>query len=515
MPVQLNGGGFGVAEIAEVEQTQAAATTQPSAQQLDVINVADSSQLPGQSVESISAETVPASSAPAGEARQLAPAIDTGYHELISANQPQVEVSHEPVTPVSAIGSERQGNQPGPGEPITAGAGPAVAGLADRVGPGNPADHAPATDAGVVISEQVAQVEAARTEVNTEPTRAQKEAGNYKKGHLKLHGFDIALENPKGSTRLGTDQDGKVWQSTMVHDYGYIKRTEGADGDHIDVFIGDQPDSETVYVIDQVDPKTGKFDEHKVMMGFADEQAAQDGYLANYEEGWEGLGAIKVMPVEEFKRWVKEGDMKSPIAAQPSGSATKSIRFSKQAMSQGERPAKHLTRKEAELVTKEWFKHYRGASGIDVQIHATQADLEKELGLAHKEGLIRRAAFDDDAGTLHVAADTIANPKRMREILRHEVLAHYGLANVLGDGEYTKLISRLIQSQKDPSMKPVWDWVADEDIGTQAEEVVAHLAELEQGAWGRGWDRVVAWLTQACVQSALCLMASPPQRRAP
>ncbi|WP_442865929.1 methyltransferase [Aeromonas sp. QDB02] len=177
------------------------------------------------------------------------------------------------------------------------------------------------------------------------------------------------------------------------------------------------------------------------------------------------------------------------------------IRFSKQAMAQGEKPAKHLTRKEAELVTKEWFKQYRGASGIDVQIHATQAELEKALGLAAQDGLIRRAAFDDDSGTLHVAADTIANPKRMREILRHEVLAHYGLANVLGDGEYTKLMSRLIASQKDPSMKPVWDWVnthyADEDIGTQAEEVVAHLAELEQGAWGRGWDRVVAWVTRA------------------
>ncbi len=177
------------------------------------------------------------------------------------------------------------------------------------------------------------------------------------------------------------------------------------------------------------------------------------------------------------------------------------IRFSKQAMAQGEKPAKHLTRKEAELVTKEWFKQYRGASGIDVQIHATQAELEKALGLAEQDGLIRRAAFDDDSGTLHVAADTIANPKRMREILRHEVLAHYGLANVLGDGEYTKLMSRLIQSQKDPSMKPVWDWVnthyADEDIGTKAEEVVAHLAELEQGAWGRGWDRVVAWVTRA------------------
>ena len=109
-----------------------------------------------------------------------------------------------------------------------------------------------------VASEPAQRIEAARVEVALEPTEAQKEAGNYKKGHLKLQGLDIALENIKGSIRSGTDKDGKQWQSTMAHDYGYIKRTLGADGDHVDVFIGDQPDSETVFVVDQVDPKTGK-----------------------------------------------------------------------------------------------------------------------------------------------------------------------------------------------------------------------------------------------------------------
>ncbi|MGN4997380.1 LPD38 domain-containing protein [Aeromonas sp. 80P] len=584
-PVPLNGGGFGVAEIAEVEQArseQAAAVPQENGQE-----VRDNAEL-----------------------QPLVQAVDTGYREVIPAQQPQAEVSNEQAPQVLAVGSEGQGDQLVTGEPVSAGAEPAIAGLADRAGSGDPADYAaappvpdgqqqndqtltaPATDAGVAVSEvvqpepvalepavaptpwaeaidnpdgtitlkgevplikqwakdsgvkaipgkggmvvakssaakvreyvapaasePVQQIEAARAEVAPEPTEAQKEAGNYKKGHLTLHGLDIALENPKGSTRSGTDKDGKAWQSTMAHDYGYIKRTMGADGDHVDVFIGDQPDSEMVYVVDQVDPKTGKFDEHKVMMGFADERAARDGYLANYEKGWKGLSAIKAMPVEEFKRWVKEGDTTKPVAdaAPAKGSEQRkaqkteavkeperAITFSKQAMAQGEKPAKHLTRKEAELVTKEWFKQYRGASGIDVQIHSTQADLEKALGLAAKDGLIRRAAFDDDNGTLHVAADTIANPKRMREILRHEVLAHYGLANVLGDGEYTKLISRLIKSRNDPSMKAVWDWVdthyADEELGVQAEEVVAHLAELEQSAWRRGWDQVVAWVTKA------------------
>jgi len=84
-------------------------------------------------------------------------------------------------------------------------------------------------------SEPVQQIEAARADVAPAPTEAQKEAGNYRKGHLTLQGLDIALENPKGSTRSGTDQDGKTWQSNMAHDYGYIKRTLGADGDHVDV----------------------------------------------------------------------------------------------------------------------------------------------------------------------------------------------------------------------------------------------------------------------------------------
>lgn len=474
-PVPLNGGGYGVAEIAEVERVQA---QQP---------------------------------------QQLTQAVDTGYRDVIPTSE-QPEVANDQPAQIPAISSKRQGDQLGAGGPAAAGTEPATAKLTDRAGAGDQGNLAPPVPsstgqqqddqtlttpapAGVTVSEPVAQVAAARAEVNTEPTRAQKEAGNYKKGHFKLHGFDIALENPKGSTRSGTAPDGKAWQSTMAHDYGYIKRTEGADGDHVDVFIGDQPDSESIFVVDQVDPKTGKFDEHKVMMGFADEQAARKGYQANYEQGWQGLGSIKAIPVEEFKRWVKEGDTASPIAGQPTGRTAKAVSFSKQAMAQGDKPTKHLTRKEAELVSQGWFKQYQGASGINVQIHGTQAELEGVLGLNAKEGLIRRAAFDDDTGSLHVAADTISDPKRMREILRHEVLAHYGLANVLGDGEYTKLMSRLIQSKKDPSMKEVWDWVdthyADEDIGTKAEEVVAHLAELEQSAWRRGWDRVAAWITRA------------------
>ena len=101
-----------------------------------------------------------------------------------------------------------------------------------------------------------------------EPSQAQIEAGNYKKGHIKVHGLDIAVENPRGSERRGTDQDGKEWAHTMSDHYGYIKRTTGADQEQIDTYVGKNPESEKVYIVDQIDQRNGSFDEHKVMMGF-------------------------------------------------------------------------------------------------------------------------------------------------------------------------------------------------------------------------------------------------------
>ena len=159
---------------------------------------------------------------------------------------------------------------------------------------------------------QVNAIDAAANEAATsptndrpEPTEAQKEAGNYKKGKVRLHGLDISIENPKGSTRKGKDQDGKEWSSEMKHHYGDIKGTTGADGDSIDVFIGDNPESQKVFVVDQVDPKTGNFDEVKVMMGFDDAETAKSGYLSNYDKDWKGLGEITEASVEDFKAWTK------------------------------------------------------------------------------------------------------------------------------------------------------------------------------------------------------------------
>ena len=164
------------------------------------------------------------------------------------------------------------------------------------------------------VTEEVAAIDQGAHEASTspqndllDPTDGQIEAGNYKKGHTTVQGFDITIENPEGSTRSGTNEDGTPWSNTMNHHYGYLKRTKGADGDQVDVFIGPNPESGTVFVVDQVNQKTGDFDEHKVMMGFNSRPQAVKAYMSNYEAGWK-MGKVNPMPVADFKEWLNTED---------------------------------------------------------------------------------------------------------------------------------------------------------------------------------------------------------------
>ena len=150
----------------------------------------------------------------------------------------------------------------------------------------------------------------AEQEVDTNPTEAQKSAGNYKKGHIKIDGYDITIENPKGSERSGVDTNGQPWSVTMNNSYGYIRGTEGVDGDHIDVFLSDNPAGGKVYVIDQMN-EDGSFDEHKVMYGFNSALAAKSAYMKNYSPGWKGLGKATEVSKELFNEWVKSSKRKT------------------------------------------------------------------------------------------------------------------------------------------------------------------------------------------------------------
>lgn len=184
---------------------------------------------------------------------------------------------------------------------------------------GNP-EKSIANEGETSLSEQIA---AASAEVNTEPTEGQKEAGNYKKGHVQIGTFNITIEQPEGSVRRGTDANGKAWETKMHNTYGYFRGTEGVDGDHIDVFLSndiDGWDGRKVYVVDQYNPD-GTFDEHKVMLGFNDMDEAKSDYLANYEKGWEDGRRIDVSTtsLEDFEKWIQSSHRKTKPFAEYAG----------------------------------------------------------------------------------------------------------------------------------------------------------------------------------------------------
>ena len=157
------------------------------------------------------------------------------------------------------------------------------------------------------------RLKSAIEETETNPSDAQKESGNYKKGHIKFGGYDYTIENPKGSTRSGKDSDGKEWKVIMHDTYGYIRGKFGKDGDHLDMFINDKADLDNwngdVFVVDQVNPD-GSFDEHKVMYGYDSINDAKKSYLANYSDGWQGLGNITGASKDEFDKWLDTSNRK-------------------------------------------------------------------------------------------------------------------------------------------------------------------------------------------------------------
>ena len=238
----------------------------------------------GREIQSIDPDTGEISFAPDDTGRAQAPADAQG-------NDPGAPAQAQPEVPA--------GQPARPDEPAAA---PAVQPQAE-----GPAD-----------SVDAAAHQAATSPLNDlpEPTDGQKKAGNYRLGHLNWRGLGISIENPKGSTRSGTDADGKPWSVTMPAHYGYVKRTKGADGDHVDVYIGDHPESERVFVVDQQDAKTKEWDEHKAILGTRSIFEAQRLYDQGFSDGKgkDRRRAITAMTVEQFKTWLRDGDTAKPAA---------------------------------------------------------------------------------------------------------------------------------------------------------------------------------------------------------
>lgn len=230
-------------------------------------------------------------------AKRGIPSMDTeGFEQWAASKQPPSEIAKPP-----------------PAQEPTPLNVESVVPAPDGVGDVKPEPPVPANPAPAV------QIEAARQDVNPNPTEAQKEAGNYAKGHVTIDGMDVAIENPKGSLRKGVDSNGKPWQVEMPGDYGYINGTKGHDGDHVDVTIGSNPDGyQKVWVIDQKKPD-GSFDEHKSMLGYGSRDEAMAAYRASFSDGKadQRIMGVTEMPKEVFKDWVEKGNTKKPLSSQP------------------------------------------------------------------------------------------------------------------------------------------------------------------------------------------------------
>lgn len=243
----------------------------------------------------------------------MANAMTEAVSDVVTVADP--EISNEIAALEQVVASDKQGRTaPAVPSSTVSDNSSALEAIENNTPPASEATIKPAGNSFDGSSLDIQANEAATSPLNDrpEPTEGQKEAGNYKKGRIKIQGLDIAIENPKGSTRKGTDPDGKEWENEIHHHYGDITGTKGADGDALDVFIGPNEQSEKVFAIDQIN-KDGSFDEHKIMLGFDNKTKAIAGYKKNYDKGWK-VGPTRQISTAQLREWIKNGDTTKPIA---------------------------------------------------------------------------------------------------------------------------------------------------------------------------------------------------------
>ena len=337
-----------------------------------------------------------------------------------------------------------------------------------------------------------AELAVAEAETDTNPTEAQKKAENYKQGHVTLWGLPFTIENPKGSVRRGTDANGKQWEQVMNNTYGKIRRTEGVDGDHIDVFFGPNLQSDKVFVVDQLNVDTKEFDEHKVMLGFDSMEEAQAAYLSNYEQGWQGMGPVTETTMDEFKKWIESSHRKTkPFneykSVKQEGAAScvttpvqKSVSSGKKASNKTEKTqgsvqnSAQLEQKNAES-NKKTQNVGKNAQEAAMRIAKAEADMQefaRKLGaqgvhlisdkeqLPNEEGAAYRAIrnganvmgwYNPKTNQVYIYLPNANNLQEVYKTLLHEFVAHKGLRDMLGKEKFDQLCHE------------VWDMMSEQD----------------------------------------------------
>lgn len=300
-----------------------------------------------------------------------------------------------------------------------------------------------------------AALAAAEQETNIEPTEAQKEAGNYKKGHVKIDGYDVTIENPKGSVRRGTDASGKQWEQEMKNTYGYIRGTEGVDGDHIDVFFSEDPSQGDVFVVDQVN-KDGSFDEHKVMYGFPDIESARKAYLSNYEDGWQGLGAITPVSKEEFKKWIDSSHRKTkPFAEYSSVKPLGDTQLGEQPTAGYSIEPTTYTNKKGKTTPMHLVTFGRELSKDEIRAGKELAKESRGWWDREKGGFMMR---DEDSAK--ALAEALSNEEAVQDA---QPLSVADVATVTDQADM-KAVDETIKVEQEPQTTPQYDYDREDDV---------------------------------------------------
>ena len=309
----------------------------------------------------------------------------------------------------------------------------------------------------------------AKQTTNTEPSEAQKEAGNYKKGHVSFGGYDFVVENPEGSMRRGKDADGHEWEQKMNNTYGYILGKYGKDGDHLDMFLNDAQDLDNwngkVYVVDQVDPKTGQFDEHKVMYGFNSEDEARDAYLSNYEEGWKGIGKITGVSKDAFDKWLDSSKRKLIEFADHS--------ITKEAL---EKEAKQApTEAEIDIAMRDELIDEAKTAGVDISTNyeADQALLDRVNGV--DENLKQQ--------TTEVPIDyhKVDDAEELKQLENQPTVKRYRAMQLIDGKLYPPMSAKVDGEMRQPTEIGVWEKAEERPDLVKNGKFVLNKAQKGQG----------------------------------
>ncbi len=266
-------GGDGSSRIYRKGRTQAAAPEAPNSKVLEV------------------GEEIPGVVAPAP--REATPAEDEAIARLNLGEQP------EDVTAAIKAGQP----EPPVENPASGGPAPQPAPAAPAARPG----YAP-TDRPFIPPEPFQQIPRPPVPKTQPVPQVVGEVPSAQKPKLEHPtGVTVAVENPKGSIREGVDpKTGQPWSVKMPVHYGEIEGTRGADGDKVDAYVVGPHNRADV--IDQKDLGTGKFDEHKVMLGSPNRAVSLEAYRRSFSDGKgnERVGGVTPMTGEQLRGWLAD-----------------------------------------------------------------------------------------------------------------------------------------------------------------------------------------------------------------